>query len=81
MPGGPRDVVGLDTFLSMEVKMPIASLLKGNLTLWHDLSNWMNGHLDSMTEAHEGKLDQRGIELKRGYANGAYQQVRPIFRE
>ena len=33
--------------------MPIASLLRGNPTLWHDLSDWMNGHLDSMTEAHE----------------------------
>ena len=53
VPGGPRDVVGLLAFLSMEVKMPIASLLKGNPTLWHDLSDWMNGHLDSMTEAQE----------------------------
>ena len=53
VPGGPRDVIGLAAFLSMEVKMPIASLLRGNPTLWHDLSNWMNGHLDSMMEAHE----------------------------
>ena len=51
--GGPWDVAGLAAFLSMEVKMPIASLLTGNPTLWHDLSDWMNGHLDSMTEAHE----------------------------
>ena len=29
VPGGPRDVVGLATFLSIEVKMPIASLLRG----------------------------------------------------
>ena len=36
---GPRDVIGLVAFLSMEIKMPIASLLRGNLTLWHDLSN------------------------------------------
>ena len=33
--------------------MPIASLLRGNPTLWYDLSDWMNGHLDSMTETHE----------------------------
>ena len=33
--------------------MLIASLLRGNPTLWHDLSDWMNGHLDSMTEAQE----------------------------
>ena len=39
--------------MSIEVKMPIASLLRENPTLWHDLSDWMNGHLDSMTEAHE----------------------------
>ena len=51
--GGPRDVAGLAAFLSMEVKMPIASLLRGNPTLWHDLSDWMNGHLDSMTNAQE----------------------------
>ena len=53
VPGGPRDVAGLAAFLSMEVKMPIASLLRGNPTLWHDLSDWMNGHLDSMTDAQE----------------------------
>ena len=35
--------------------MSIASLLRGNLTLWHDLSDWMNGHLDPMMEAHEDK--------------------------
>ena len=46
MPNGPRDDVGLAAFLSMEVKMPIASLLTRNLTLWHDLSNWVNGHLN-----------------------------------
>ena len=51
--GGPRDVAGLAAFLSMEIKMPIASLLRGNPTLWHDLSDWMNGHLDSMTDAQE----------------------------
>ena len=39
VPGGPRDVAGLAAFLSMEVKMPIASLLRGNPTLWHDLSD------------------------------------------
>ena len=33
VPDGPRDVAGLATFLSMEVKMPIASLLRGNPTL------------------------------------------------
>ena len=53
MPGGPRNVAGLVAFLSMEVKMPIASLLRGNPMLWHDISDWMNKHLDSMTEAHE----------------------------
>lgn len=37
VPDGPRDVARLATFLSMEVKMPIASLLRGNLTLWRDL--------------------------------------------
>ena len=30
VPDGPRDVTGLVAFLSMEVKMPIASLLRGN---------------------------------------------------
>lgn len=34
----------------MEVKIPIASLLRGNLTLWHDLSDWMNKHLNLMTK-------------------------------
>ena len=29
-------------------------MLRENPTLWHDLSDWMNGHLDSMTEAQEG---------------------------
>ena len=53
VPGGPRDVAGLAAFLSMEVKMPIASLLRGNPTLWHDLSDWMNGHLDPTTDAQE----------------------------
>ena len=33
VPGGPKDVAGLAAFLSMEVKMPIASLLRGNPTL------------------------------------------------
>ena len=46
VPGGPRDVAGLAAFLSMEVKMPIASLLRGNPTLWHDLSDWMNRNLN-----------------------------------
>ena len=46
MPDGPRDVARLAAFLSMEVKMPFASLLRGNPTLWHDLSVWMNKHLD-----------------------------------
>ena len=39
VPDGPRDVARLVAFLSIEVKMPIASLLSGNPTLWHDLSN------------------------------------------
>ena len=53
MPDVPRDTVGLVAFLSMEVKMQIASLLRGNPTLWHDLSDWMNEHLNSMTKAQE----------------------------
>ena len=53
VPDAPRDVAELAAFLSMEVKMPIASLLRGNPTLWHDLSDWMNGRLDSMTGAHD----------------------------
>ena len=63
VPGGPRDVAGLATFLSMEVKMPIASLLRGNPTLWHDLSDWMNGNLDSMTEAREEKWTKEELSL------------------
>ena len=55
MPDGPRDFAGLVAFLSMEVKMPIASLLKGNPTLWHDLLDWMNGHLDLTGEVHDDK--------------------------
>ena len=43
VPSGPRDFAGLTAFLSMEVKMPIASLLRGNPTLWHDLSDCVNG--------------------------------------
>ena len=35
VPYGPRNVSRLSMFVSMEVKMPIASLLKGNPTLWH----------------------------------------------
>lgn len=46
-PNGPRDVSGLVAFLSTKVKMPIATLLRGNPTLWYDLSDWMNGPLDS----------------------------------
>ena len=59
VPGGPRDVAGLAAFLSMEVKMPIASLLRENPTLWHDLLDWMNGNLGSMTEAHEERWTQK----------------------
>ena len=64
VPRGPRDVAGLAAFLSMEVKMPIASLLRGNSTLWHDLSDWMNGHLDSMTEAQEEKWTKEELDLE-----------------
>ena len=39
MPNGPRNAIGLATFLSTELKMSIASLLMGNPTLWHDLSD------------------------------------------
>ena len=53
---GPTDVAKLVAFLSMEVKMPIASLLRGNPTLWHALSNWMNGHLSSMTKIPDEEL-------------------------
>ena len=38
---GPRDIVGLTTFLYSEVKMPIATLVQGCLTLSRDLSYWM----------------------------------------
>ena len=64
MLGGPRDVAGLAAFLSMVVKMPIASLLKRNPTLWHDLSDWMNGHLDSMMEAHENEWTKEESNLE-----------------
>ena len=50
IPDGPTDVVGLATFLSMEVKMPIASLLRGNPILLPVLLGWMNEHLNSMTD-------------------------------
>ena len=61
---GPRDVVGLAAFLSMEVKMPIASLLRGNSALWQDLSDWMNGHLDSMAEVHDEKWTKEESNLE-----------------
>ena len=64
MPNGLRDVIGLVAFLSMEVKMPIASLLRGNPTLWHDLSDWMNRHLDSMTKAHDNKWTKEESNLE-----------------
>ena len=64
MLGGPRDVAGLVAYLYMKVKMPIASLLRGNPTLWHDLSDWMNRHLDSMTEAHEEKWTKEESSLE-----------------
>ena len=64
MPDGLREVIGLVAFLSMEVKMPIASLLRGNPSLWHDLSDWMNGHLDSMMEAHEDKWTKEESDLE-----------------
>ena len=53
MPNGPKDVARLVAFLSMEVKVSIASLLRGNSTLWHDLSDWMNRNLNSMIEIHD----------------------------
>lgn len=64
MPDGPRDVVGLAAFLSMEVKMLIALLLKGNPTLSHDLLDWMNGHLNSMTEVHDEEWTKEGSNLE-----------------
>ena len=44
--------------------MPITSLLRGNPTLWHDLSNWMNGHLDSMMEAHDDNWTKEESNLE-----------------
>ena len=64
VPSGPRDVVGLAAFLSMEVKMSIASLLRGNSTLWHDLLDWMNKHLNSMTEVHDEERMKEGSNLE-----------------
>ena len=64
MPSGPRDVVGLVAFLSMEVNMPIALLLRENPTLWHDLSDWMNGHLNLMTEVHDEEHMKEGSNSK-----------------
>ena len=61
MPDGPRDVAELAPFLSMEVKMPIASLLRGTPTLWHDLSDWMNVHLNSMSDTPDGELNEQGL--------------------
>ena len=56
----------LAAFLSMEVKMPIASLLKENPTLSHDLSDWMNGHLDSMMEVHEENWTKEESNSQKG---------------
>ena len=67
---GPRDVIGLTAFLSMEFKMPIASLLRENLTLWHDLSDSMNGHLDSMGEVHDDKWTKEGSNLEVRWQKG-----------
>lgn len=55
-----RDAIGFVAFFSMEVKMHVASLLRGNLTLWHDLSDWTNKHLDSMTNLFDGELNEEG---------------------
>ena len=44
--------------------MPITSLVRGNPTLWHDLLNWMNEHLNSMTENHDDERTKEGLNLK-----------------
>ena len=50
--------------MSMEVRMPIASLLMGNLTLWHDLSNWMNGHISSMVRVVDETYENENLEFQ-----------------
>ena len=51
--------------------MLTTSLLRENLTLWHDLSDWMNGHLNSMTEIRDEELSKEGRNLDNDF-DGAY---------
>ena len=48
----------------MEMKMPIASLLAGNPMLWHDLSNWMNGQLNSMVRVLDETSENENVEFE-----------------
>ena len=59
-----RGVTGLVVFLSMEVKWRIASLLREIPTLWHELSNWMNEHLNSMIEIPDEELSKEEPNLE-----------------
>ena len=38
-------------------------IVRRNPTLWHDLSNWMNGHLDSMAKTHDDKWTKEESDL------------------
>ena len=44
--------------------MLITLFLRGNVTLWHDLSDWMNGHLNSMAEVHDEERMKEGSNLE-----------------
>ena len=55
-PPEPRDITGLASFLSNQVSLPIATLLRGHPTLARDLVDWLQGNLPGTTTGHQPQV-------------------------